>query len=197
MLGCGHAVVKHHIGNATWCCYGSGIRAPGLSPGLPPGTDGGAGVEPWRLEPSRAVRPPGPTSRPVCAARATRAAHDLKFLATIDGVEGHPSSLDEVYALEGHMGSTVDDMLADLVQCRRYAMQARPVSRRRRRTEYRMLLEKRSSEDWQRSTATANAATASNDSDDDQVRAWAEEALGLLDALRRRTHFLGAGRHRR
>ena len=91
MLCCGATIVKHHIGNATWRCYGSCMRAHGLSPkSSPPDRDGGADVGPLGQTFAREVRRlrelRGLSQTDLAAQLRER--HGLKFhQATIDRVE--------------------------------------------------------------------------------------------------------------
>ena len=118
-----------------------------------------------------------------------RERYGLKFhQATIDRVEKgvRPCRLDEVYALAEVLGSTVDDMLADWSSAEsafRELDQYREAGRRDGVPD-RHGHPAGTGSDRRRPRTRSGRPGPSNDSaDGDQVRAWAEEVLELLDAL--------------
>ena len=168
------------------------MRAPGLSPNSSrPDRDGGADVGPLGQTFAREVR----RLRELRALSQTdlaaqlRERHGLKFhQATIDRLEKgvRPCRLDEVYALAEVLGSTVDDMLADWSSADSAFRELTSIARRAGETEYRIAMgiqQELATIDGDRERVVAGLARSSDSDDGDQVRAWAEEVLELLDAL--------------
>ena len=172
--------------------YGSGMRARGLSSKIGrPDRDGGADVGPLGQTFAREVRRlrelRGLSQTDLAAQLRER--HALKFhQATIDRVEKgvRPCRLDEVYALAEVLGSTVDDMLADWSSADSAFRELTSIARRAGETEYRIAMgiqQELAAIDGDRERVVAGLARSSDSADGDQVRAWAEEVLELLDAL--------------
>ena len=172
--------------------YGSGMRARGLSSKIGrPDRDGGADVGPLGQTFAREVRRlrelRGLSQTDLAAQLRER--HALKFhQATVDRVEKaqRPCRLDEVYALAEVLGSTVDDMLADWSSADSAFRELTSIARRAGETEYRIAMgiqQELAAIDGDRERVVAGLARSSDSADGDQVRAWAEEVLELLDTL--------------
>jgi transcriptional regulator with XRE-family HTH domain len=118
-----------------------------------------------------------------------REQYGLKFhQATIDRVEKgvRPCRLDEVYALADILGSTLDDMLADWSNPDSAFRELTSIARRAGETEYRInmgIQQELAALDGDRERVAAGLARSSDSPDEEQIRAWAEEVLELLDAL--------------
>lgn len=156
-----------------------------------PATDSGADVGPLGQTFAREVRRlrelRGLSQTDLAA--QLREQYGLKFhQATIDRVEKcvRPCRLDEVYALAEVLGSTVDDMLADWSSTDSAFRELTSVARRAGETEYRINMgihQELAAIDGDRERVVAGLARSSGSPDEDQIRAWAEEVLELLDAL--------------
>ena len=168
------------------------MRAHGLSPNSSrPDREGGADVGPLGQTFAREVRRlrelRGLSQTDLAAQLRER--HGLKFhQATIDRLEKgvRPCRLDEVYALAEVLGSTVDDMLADWSSADSAFRELTNIARRAGETEYRIAMgihQELAAIDGDRERVVAGLARSSDSDDGDQVRAWAEEVLELLDAL--------------
>lgn len=118
-----------------------------------------------------------------------RERYGLKFhQATIDRVEKgvRPCRLDEVYALAEVLGSTVDEMLADWSSADSAFRELTNIARRAGETEYRIAMgmqQKLAAIDGDRERVVEGLARSSESADSDQIAAWADEVLELLDAL--------------
>ena len=177
-------LVKHCIGNATWRCYAEGMtdtEAP----------TSGADVGPLGQTFAREVR----RLRELRGLSQTdlavqlREQYGLKFhQATIDRVEKaqRPCRLDEVYALAEVLGSTVDDMLADWSNADDAFRELTNIARRAQETEFRISMgihQELATIDGDRERVVAGLARSSDSAQGDQIQAWAEEVLELLDTL--------------
>ena len=115
--------------------------------------------------------------------------YGLKFhQATVDRVEKaqRPCRLDEVYALAQVLGSTVDDMLADWSHADDAFRELTNIGMRAHETEFRISMgiqQELAAIDGERERVLAGLARSGDSTDGDQVRAWAEEVLELLDTL--------------
>ncbi|MCA0295707.1 MAG: helix-turn-helix transcriptional regulator [Actinobacteria bacterium] len=168
------------------------MRAPASSAkSSRPDPDGGADVGPLGQTFAREVRRlrelRGLSQTDLAAQLRDR--YGLKFhQATIDRLEkgSRPCRLDEVYALAEVLGSTVDDMLADWSSADTAFRELTSIARRAGETEYRIamgLQQELAAIDGDRERVVAGLARSRDSADSDQVQAWAEEVLELLNAL--------------
>jgi len=118
-----------------------------------------------------------------------REQYGLKFhQATIDRVEKgvRPCRLDEVYAVAEVLGSTLDDMLADWSNADDAFRELTTIAARAHETEFRITMgiqQELAAIDGDRERVVAGLARSGDSPDGDQVKAWAEEVLELLDSL--------------
>lgn len=118
-----------------------------------------------------------------------RERYGLKFhQATIDRVEKaqRPCRLDEVYALAEVLGSTVDDMLADWSNADDAFRELTNIVRRAQETELRISMgiqQELAAIDGDRERVATGLARSSDSTQSDQIQAWAEEVLEVLDIL--------------
>ncbi|CAL8977372.1 hypothetical protein PROP_02178 [Propionicimonas sp. T2.31MG-18] len=168
------------------------MRAPKLPPKSGrPDQDGGADVGPLGRTFAREVRRlrelRGLSQTDLAAQLRER--YGLKFhQATIDRVEkgARPCRLDEVYALAEVLGSTLDDMLADWSNAHDAFRELTNIGMRAHETEFRISMgiqQELAAIDGDRERVAAGLARSGDSPDGDQIRAWAEEVLELLDTL--------------
>lgn len=179
-----HRAVKHCIGNPTQCCYAEVMTDTEPAAG---GADVGPLGQTFAREVRRLRELRGLSQTDL--ALQLREQYGLKFhQATIDRVEKaqRPCRLDEVYALAEVLGSTVDDMLADWSNADDAFRELTNIVRRTQETEFRISMgiqQELATIDGDRERVVTGLARSGDSAQGDQIQAWAEEVLEVLDTL--------------